>query len=335
MIFLLTMVVVFVIIFYQTFKINYGLGLDFMIKIAPPVLGYTLPWVLIISSVLGATLCYSRLSSDNEIIAMKTSGFHTLGVIYPSIVWGCVLAALSVYINESVVPKSLGEQRRLAKEEISYLFKNPPPSKQAFPLSLCLISYSQASGRVLKNVTIDDLRKDESYSAPEAIIEVTPEGVIQLVLKKCLVKFKPVGDRRDQLFFEEHKYTPPSIEIAGMEQQPLRSKYLSSEELLYIANNNFHEREKIRAATEYHLRYSNSASIFGLVVISSIFGIFVRSSSRLAGIGVTIPILVLFLIFSKQFEGLSFAGKISPLTVYIPAIALILLAILLYLRIKK
>jgi lipopolysaccharide export system permease protein len=78
---------------------------------------YMLPWLFTFTvpiSVLTATLLtFGRLSSDNEIIAMRASGISLYKLVFPLIMLGLVISLISYELNDWILPRLRFEQEKL------------------------------------------------------------------------------------------------------------------------------------------------------------------------------------------------------------------------------
>jgi LPS export ABC transporter permease LptF len=86
------------------------IGQVFLLYI-PVLLGYTLPLACLISVILG----FSRLSVDNEILAIRASGVLLRKVLLPLFVTGLIFSLISLILNDRIVPYAHHEQRKLLK----------------------------------------------------------------------------------------------------------------------------------------------------------------------------------------------------------------------------
>lgn len=68
-----------------------------------------LAWMLALAvpmSVLVASLmAFGRLSADNEITILKTSGINLYRIIRPALIWGTVLTLMMIWYNDKVLPE--------------------------------------------------------------------------------------------------------------------------------------------------------------------------------------------------------------------------------------
>lgn len=86
------------------------IGRVFLLYI-PVLLGYTLPIACLVSVIF----TFSRLSVDNEILAMRASGIHLGRILTPLVVVGLIISLMAVVLNERIIPYAHHEQRKLLK----------------------------------------------------------------------------------------------------------------------------------------------------------------------------------------------------------------------------
>ena len=80
------------------------LSLGQMLTLIPYGLPFTLPFTLPIAALLATSLTYGRLSADNEINAIRTSGVPIRFIVTPMVILGLFLSALSLYLQDQVIP---------------------------------------------------------------------------------------------------------------------------------------------------------------------------------------------------------------------------------------
>lgn len=82
----------------------------------PSVVIKTFPMALLLAALLG----FGRLSSDSEIVAMRASGVSIRRMMYPVAAFSIVIAIVSFFLNEAVVPpatmKGFTLQTQIAKQ---------------------------------------------------------------------------------------------------------------------------------------------------------------------------------------------------------------------------
>jgi len=102
--------------------INKGVSLAMVTKIfilyIPVLLGYTLP----IACLVGIILAFSRLSADNEILAIRASGIHLRRILFPLVWIGMIFSLVAFILNDQIIPYAHHEQRKMIK---NLSVKNP------------------------------------------------------------------------------------------------------------------------------------------------------------------------------------------------------------------
>ena len=95
--------------------INKGVSLSLIGQVfllyVPLLLGYTLPIACLISVILA----FSRLSADNEIVAMRACGIHLKKILFPLFALGIILSLFTLLLNDKLVPYAHHEQRKILK----------------------------------------------------------------------------------------------------------------------------------------------------------------------------------------------------------------------------
>lgn len=87
-----------------------SIGRIFVLAI-PVLLGYTLPIACLISVIM----TFSRMSSDNEILAMKACGISHSRLILPIFVLGVILSLCTLILNDRIIPYAHYEQQKAVK----------------------------------------------------------------------------------------------------------------------------------------------------------------------------------------------------------------------------
>ncbi|MCK5721438.1 MAG: LptF/LptG family permease [Gammaproteobacteria bacterium] len=102
--------------------INKGVSLITVCKVfalyVPVLLGYTLPIACLISIILG----FSRLSADNEVLAIRACGVYLRKLLKPLIIVGLVFSLFLFLLNDRIIPYAHHEQRKMLK---TLAVKNP------------------------------------------------------------------------------------------------------------------------------------------------------------------------------------------------------------------
>jgi len=91
-----------------------GEFLLFMIYIFPMVLGFTIPWGILVAVLLH----FGRMSANNEITAMRACGISIFQIISPVIVMTFVLTAICLYLQAQAIPYYYGKAKVLLQDVV-------------------------------------------------------------------------------------------------------------------------------------------------------------------------------------------------------------------------
>ncbi len=108
--------------------INKGVSIVLVGKVfllyIPVLLGYTLP----ISCLTTVILTFSRLSADNEILAIRASGIPLKTILFPLMMLGIIMSFILLILNGGVIPYAHHQQRIVLKD---VGIKNPTAALEA------------------------------------------------------------------------------------------------------------------------------------------------------------------------------------------------------------
>lgn len=128
---------------------------QWMIYQIPAVITLTLP----MATLLATMLAFSRLSSDLEIVALRSGGVGILRVAVPVIVIGLLISLFTIWFNEAIVPKASQSAEKIFR---TYRHDENPTIKEninlteygAKGLPLRTINVAEVTEGVLKNITV-------------------------------------------------------------------------------------------------------------------------------------------------------------------------------------
>lgn len=88
--------------------------LRLFLYLIPYILSYTIPMAILTATML----CFGRLSSDNEVTAMRASGISLYKIGLPLLIAVFIISLGSVYLNDRVLPQSHFASYRLIKKVV-------------------------------------------------------------------------------------------------------------------------------------------------------------------------------------------------------------------------
>ena len=148
---------------YKNLEILIGKGVPIMVSIELLVL--SMGWMIVMAvpmAVLIATLIsFMRMSSDNEVVAMKTGGMSLIAIARPVMIAGVVLSFLMIPVHNFVVPET---NHMLANLLVSIHRKKPALQLRDGVFMNDIKGYSilvnKSRGREIEGVTISKLEED-------------------------------------------------------------------------------------------------------------------------------------------------------------------------------
>ncbi len=83
-----------------------GLGVSDVLQMFILNMAWMIALSVPMSVLVAALMAYGRLSSDNEITALKSAGVHSFRIILPSLIMATLLAVGLIYFNNNILPES-------------------------------------------------------------------------------------------------------------------------------------------------------------------------------------------------------------------------------------
>jgi len=104
--------------------LSLGTALRLILCKLPWILGFTFP----MSMLLGTLLCFGRLSTDSEIVAMRAGGVSFQRLVAPIFLCALLVSLATILLNETLIPAGLQAERRTL-ENLSQAAGRPVPDK--------------------------------------------------------------------------------------------------------------------------------------------------------------------------------------------------------------
>ncbi len=146
--------------------------LNFLAVSIPETFSFTIPLAVLVS----ALLVFGRLSSDGEMSAMKACGINLWTVVFPMVLFGIGLAAVSIFVNSSVAPRGYHARHLIASSaKGSSAIKLLEPGRFIEEFPNMTFWFARKDGDLLHNVLIYDKSKENftrEIRAEKAIVTV-------------------------------------------------------------------------------------------------------------------------------------------------------------------
>lgn len=185
--------------FFGLMVITFVLLVDFIPQVLDMVVGrdvpgylvarvfiYNLAWMLALSvpmAVLVSTLmAFGRLSADNEIVALKSSGINLMWIITPVILASIVVGAGLVWFNNNVLPES-NHRARVLMGDVNRKRPTLRVRENIFVSDIpgyhLLVKWRDPKGDSIRDITIydqTDVRWPRTVVAERGTMHFTPDG---------------------------------------------------------------------------------------------------------------------------------------------------------------
>jgi lipopolysaccharide export system permease protein len=298
----------------QLFRSFSRLGLDTVLQIIPLAACGGAVWACIIAVCPTVTLVYGRLSADHEIDAMKLCGVATIRIIWPAVLLGVLLAGGTYYVLEVAAPAANYARRMLLRDFSINLLKAPPPGKQQFPFGRFELSYLDCVDGVFQLPYITEFTNgspDVIYTALTGHAVTTQSDAVQLILTKPTMIRREPG-KKESIITSGSDVTInlPLEDFSSSDKRPDQEPIEVIKELIRKAPPG---GKRTWMLIILYSRYAEALAPFLLVMISAPLGILVRHGSRMAGLGVALPPVLLYLIVHHFFHAVGEGRNIPPI----------------------
>jgi lipopolysaccharide export system permease protein len=298
--------------------VSVGQVLHLVLFLLPGIVFFALP----AASLIASLLAFVRLSSDNEVIALKSSGISLYQVLPPVLVFSAIAFLLAVFTAFAGLPWGNRSMRgmvlEIAESRADVGLKERVFS-QPFDDVVFYVTDLSSGNRVMKDVFVVDKREREmTYTiiAREGRILLQPEAraiVVRFVNGTIFMQQREPGSIRTVQFKSYDLKVGLEDIMESLAAGGKAPKEMSSGELLErLKKLPWNSRKRNEILVELLERITLPVAVLFLGVIGVPLGTHMRSRSFSFGIGVG---LVLFLIYYMIFMGVRSVcetGEMSP-----------------------
>ncbi|OGG51775.1 MAG: hypothetical protein A3F84_22105 [Candidatus Handelsmanbacteria bacterium RIFCSPLOWO2_12_FULL_64_10] len=321
--FLVLTAVVMSFVIMQLFRNLASQGLLFVLAQSPMMLGYVCPHTLAIAAALAVTMVMGRIAADREIDAMRTSGIPQSRILDPVLLAALLVAGGAALLHLQVTPAAYRHKKRLEREAVLAVLKRPPPGEQTIGLGRqYLLRYrGVVDGNVLQNPFIVEINVQKRaarayYIATTARVDMGDPEVPKLILQKCSYGTMRSTDDEGVVREEEGTIGELTKSLDGLVPSEGEASDdldgLRLWQLWDFAHVTSHPQRKRDAVTRFHGRVAGTIAPFALVLLAAGIGMTVQRSSRLVGLGATLPSLMVYYGMQQLGTSLSETGTLAP-----------------------
>ena len=315
--------------------VEFGLPLFIALK----VLFFSLPSFLVLSfpmSVLLSTLlAYGKLSSNSELLALKSLGIKTTRIISPAIALSIFMTGLTFYFNDNLVPVSNKLAETTLRAGIGSSFSGEggkdnimfsrygsrinagtkKPTKTNTYLTH--IFYAQwYENNTMQGVTVLDFSREDLQQILKATSATFDRKISSWIFSDgSIVTIDPSGQTTN-IKFQEYTYPfvegPMELAKVPRDATKMTLKQALKAEKIYKKTGNIKEIRRIQVRIQEKFTLPFACLVFGLIG-SSLGSKSNLRSSKSQGFGLSVILILIYYVMSFVFSSFGVKGLLTPI----------------------
>ncbi len=315
--------------------VEYGLPLFLALK----VLFFSLPSFLVLSFpmavLLSTLLAYGKLSSNSELLALKSLGIKTSRIISPAIALSIFMTGLTFYFNDNLVPTSnrlaettlrtgigssfSGETGKynimFARYGSRILASTKKPTKSNTLLTHIFYA-SLFENNIMKDVTVLDYsRQDIQQILKAESAKFNKKNSSWIFSEGSIVSISPSGQTTN-IKFKEYTYPfvegPLELAKVPKDATEMTLKQALEAEKIYKKTGNLKEIRRIQVRIQEKFTLPFACLVFGLIG-SSLGSKSNLRSSKSQGFGLSVILILIYYVMSFLFSSFGIKGLLPPI----------------------
>jgi len=325
--------------------VNYNINILTVLLLLVCSIPSFLIFVLPMSIMMGVLMAFLRLSSDNEIIAMKASGINIYSMLPPVILFSLIglmfTSFLTIYasskgyaISESVLTDIISSNANIGLKERTF--------NSNFKDVMLYVNKIDISSGILEDIFIQDKRDTKTTStiiASKGQFISNPDNMIfQLRLNDGFInQVDQIHKSVYSINFESYNFNLDLKEILSKNKKQKSRKEMSIQELRdYLMRFSSKDSDYYLILMEYYKKYSIPFACLVLGVLAVPLGIQTKTPRRSLGVATGLIFFLLYYIMLSFGMGLGESGTYPPLlSMWTPNIIMGIFAIYLLINTSK
>lgn len=317
----------------------------FLLKL-PYFISLSLP----MSILLSCLMVYGRLSSDSELIALRSCGISIVRLIVPAVILGLVMTGVTFAFNEAVVPAanfqaSVTLDRALKKQEKEPTFRERNVLYQEFrggnKKRLSRMFYAEEfDGRQMKGLTILDFSQKglNQIVVSESAMWNTEAKTWDFYNGTTYIVDADASYRNIVRFDHQQIQLPRTpLDIAQTTTDPIEMNIAQIQQYLAIASDSGNQKEirKLRLRVDQKIAFPFTCLAFGLV--GSTLGVRPqRGGRRATGFGISLILIIFYYLFTSVCEAIYQFGILSSfMAAWLPVLTILGFGIFVLIRTNR
>ena len=312
------------------FGFPFSLALKILILKLPGFLVLSFPMSVLLSTLL----TYGKLSSNSELLALRSLGIKTSRFIVPALIVSIIMTGLTFFFNNSLVPYSnklaeISIRDGLGKSTIietgnDVFFPgygslidpktNKPSEKNTY---LTQIFFSRVvKNKIMKNVTLLDFSRIGSKQVLSAESASFDKDNLRWIFKNGKIVYFSSDAQTSIVNFGTYFYPLGDGPLKVSEIQKDANDMTVAEAIaaknIYENSGNIKEARKMKVRIQEKFTLPCACLVFGLIG-SSLGSKSNLRSSRSQGFGLSVILILIYYIMSFLFSSLGVKGLLTPI----------------------
>ncbi len=286
-----------------------GLPLSTALQILLLKLPYFIGFAFPMSMLLSCLMVYGRLSSDSELIALRSCGVSVYRLVAPAIAIGLLVTAINFAFNEAIVPTANRQASEVLEQAVNkakpafrernILYQEfrkvrQPDGRREELLSRTFYA-REFDGQRMKGLTILDFSKDglNQIVASESAMW-NPEQKSWDFFNGTIYLVAPDGSYRNIVRFEQQELKLPRtpLDIAQTSRDADEMNVAEINEYLQLIEQSGNQREIRKMRLRLHQKLSLPFACLAFGIVGATMGVRPQRTSRAAGFGLSLIIIV-------------------------------------------
>jgi len=315
--------------------VEFGLPLFLALKI----LFLSLPSFLVLSFpmavLLSTLLAYGKLSSNSELLALKSLGIKTSRIISPAIALSIFMTGLTFYFNDNLVPRSnklaettlragIGSSFSGETQKYNIMFarygsrinaSSKKPTKSNTHLTHIFYA-SLFENNIMKGVTVLDYSREDIQQILKAdSAKFDKKNSSWIFSEGSIVSIDPRGQTTN-IKFKEYTYPfvegPLELAKVPKDATEMTLKQALEAEKIYKKTGNLKEIRRIQVRIQEKFTLPFACLVFGLIG-SSLGSKSNLRSSKSQGFGLSVILILIYYVMSFIFSSFGVKGILPPI----------------------
>ncbi|SHO46910.1 LptF/LptG family permease [Desulfopila aestuarii] len=303
---------------FLNFALDFGIGFADFIRLfsymLPNMLLYTVP----MAAMMGTIICFSRLSNDTEILALKAGGISIYQILPSVIIVAFTIAIATSYVSISLIAKSETSLKQLTyqllKEKMDRGIREGQFTEALGDLVVHVGEIDRATGE-WKNVWVSDMRGQKTpavtmASSGSMVSDIRQMNVTILLRNGSL--HRPDGPNAQIVNFEKYVINIP-LQLPARAKVNEKNTYTLSELLVATQKYGPNTEKGRNMLVEFHKRL---VLPFGCLIMSLLglpLGLLAGPGKKAIGIPLGLATFILYYVLFSTFKNMAEEGAGSIL----------------------